>query len=466
MATKFPKASIAELGLEQLVAGLRARVPVSPVIPSPSWSQAAWFIDPQNLTGLASDGNDGLTALTPVRTWNGGVIARLGTYSPRIRQNTTHTFLSSHVDNTDPVIYGPYIENGAQITIKGTQLAGTASTLGVVTAKNRATNTPLSAATLVGATVGQMVVNTTKGNSRAWVQRSLGAGAFQLTQPFVAQTVPAVAAPGEIDTWATGDTVSLITPVTVNIERLFGTFLDPSGTFNNALCTYNLTALDPIGVGSSVLDASTNSVNFLECNIQRFLALSFPTAIAGAVGTNSSFSGGVLGGALTALTAAGIAYARFIGGTIGTLAAISNAQLDGDIIINCGSLFDLHATSSLGLVAIDTGTTINIVGSVCNMRASAYAGNVVYGPGILNVAGPARLVYPSGAGAAVAAFPLTPRLRLNGGTTGNSLVSGAPNVTNGGITLTAAALDAAAGVAGFGGNAFNFGGASIVNSTP
>ncbi len=33
------------------------------------WSQTAWFIDPQNSSGLASDANSGLTNTTPLRTW-------------------------------------------------------------------------------------------------------------------------------------------------------------------------------------------------------------------------------------------------------------------------------------------------------------------------------------------------------------------------------------------------------------
>ena len=33
------------------------------------WSQVAWFVDPQNSSGLASDSNTGLTNTTPLRTW-------------------------------------------------------------------------------------------------------------------------------------------------------------------------------------------------------------------------------------------------------------------------------------------------------------------------------------------------------------------------------------------------------------
>src|SRR6266567_5503133 len=79
------------------------------VRPNRAWTQAAWFVDPLNVTGLASDKNDGTTALTPVLTYNGGVAARWGTYSPRLRQNTTITFLSRQPDGTDPIICNPYV---------------------------------------------------------------------------------------------------------------------------------------------------------------------------------------------------------------------------------------------------------------------------------------------------------------------------------------------------------------------
>lgn len=88
-------------------------------VPPASWSQAAWFIDPANSTGLANDNNSGLDVGHPVLSYSGGVAAKWGTNSPVLRQNTTLTWLSSQTGNSDPVIFTPIMEGAGGASSAG-----------------------------------------------------------------------------------------------------------------------------------------------------------------------------------------------------------------------------------------------------------------------------------------------------------------------------------------------------------
>ena len=124
-----------------------------------------------------------------------------------------------------------------------------------------------------------------------------------------------------------------------------------------------------------------------------------------------------------------------------------------------GSLFNydsiLTAVSGSG-----TFGKVYLAGSaaaVVSGGSSINSGGIVWGPGTINVAGNTRLVYTPTQ--ATAAFLTT--INLDGSTTGCSHTGASPDVVYCGITLTGAHLDAAQGVAGFGGLAYTPGGASI-----
>lgn len=90
--------------------------PMAPLIRA-SFAQQNWFVDPTNSTGLANDNNTGADALHPVLTYNGGIVAKWGTFSPTLRQDTTLFWLSSQTGSADPVIFTPVME-GAGGTLK------------------------------------------------------------------------------------------------------------------------------------------------------------------------------------------------------------------------------------------------------------------------------------------------------------------------------------------------------------
>ena len=94
-----------------------------------------------------------------------------------------------------------------------TQVAWGSATLGVVTAKNRATSTLLQAnmSQAGSGAVGMMIWNSTHPN-RSWVDSAVG-NVATLTQPFVANTIvsplPPVFFPAEVDTTTTGDSFTV-----------------------------------------------------------------------------------------------------------------------------------------------------------------------------------------------------------------------------------------------------------------
>ena len=115
---------------------------------------------------------------------------------------------------------------------------------------------------------------------------------------------------------------------------------------------------------------------------------------------------------------------------------------------------------SLGLVEVDSGTRLSMTRDY-DARATTLFGvaPIIWGAGTLDTKG--RSV---GALAATATleFPSAGfTLNINGATTADSHTGAAPDVLNGGITVNPANIDAAAGAAGFGGEAFVLAGSAL-----
>lgn len=194
---------------------------------NPTWTQATWFIDPANSTGLASDLNSGIDAMHPVLTYNGGVVAKWGTTRPTLVQNTSITWMSDAPANaSDPVVCLPVISgigsgNGVVVTLQG--VLGAAQTLhtgalaGVV-AKNRPAKQLLEADLGFAAPIGSLVQNTTAGKSSyAWVYQNVAGTVFSLTEPMAPTVLPFNAVFTPVDTWANGDTFTVFSPVTSGV---------------------------------------------------------------------------------------------------------------------------------------------------------------------------------------------------------------------------------------------------------
>ncbi len=433
-----------------------------------SWKVSSWFIDPANSTGAASDTNTCKTAKVPCLTY-GGLAATWGTTSPRLRQNTTITFLSSHSDDTDPVYLSPYIENGAVVSVQGVlgkaqQVAS--GTLSFVVPKNRSAGRLLQAELPDGAAVGELVVNQTRA-SRAWVYKSAGGNSWSLSQPLAAAAVSASSAsplPSEVNTWADGDVVYLYSPVAIDLAGVAPVAGAGSAT---PLVLYQLTVLDPHGVGAGdVLSIDNPDVVFLETSIQRFAELGATGFSGGPSFANVDFAGGLDAAGINAKAGMAIEAGQ-IRGVAGH--AIHGAALDEDFILGTPtSIYD----GTYGAVFVDTSGAFLVQGDDVGFT-TAHGAPAIWGPGALDVLAQARLDYPQGAGAAQATFLLkglfldlpTAELKTQGGPT-NSCAVDDSGVWHCGIALTAANLDAPVTSGGFGGTAVDPGASSISNDTP
>jgi hypothetical protein len=417
--------------------------------PAVSWATAAWYVDPSNVTTCAADTNSCTSAtcsvggVGPCLTY-GQIVSRWGTISPRLRQSTTIEFLSSHTDNTDPVYFRPFIEAGAVVQIFGPLGAAQQIASGVlsnVTAKNRSTPQLLLANS--GATaVGQLVVNTTHA-SRAWTYAVSSGSIYKMTEPSVAVAVPGSCGAG-VDTWANGDSVTVYQPVKVNLVDVSATFDQLNGGFNNVtVFIYNVSGFDP---------ASFNCLHLTNATLYESYSARF-VKFDGSPGVGFSFcndvtNNGISGGSFTTNTTIS-AGAHGLSGQINDL---FNIFLNTDVILasptGVGATF---ANASAGSpVYIETGKALNVTGSFNG------SGGIWWGPGTINLFGQARFVYTANA-----ATNLLSGIKINNGTTACSHTGASPDVIACGITLSAANLDAAAGVAGFGGLAFNVGGGAF-----
>lgn len=431
-----------------------------PIIPA-SWTVPAWFIDPANSSGNASDNNTCTTSGAPCLTY-AEIAARWGTYSPRLRQVTTITYLSNQSGNTDPVYFNPYLENGASAIIAGTLTQVASVTLGTVTARNRATPQLLQADLGASGATNQLLINSTH-PSHAWSYKVVAGTVFSISQPL--QVYPAI--PGgvpfptnEVNTWANGDTVSLNTLTAVNIASI-----QPITTDTGSSAGVWLTNINVFDPGSGDPFFTSGNVNMVDVVTNRELA-TIGTAETGIV-TSLLYNVDARGNFFK--TSSGPTWGGLAGIFSGVSVAFNGFDVDCDTIINTnlamsGNSNPATGITSLGTVYIETAKTLSIPFGRVQITGSVncVTSTVLWGPGSFQVVAPGHAVVSSAGGATnTSVFTMTGGIKLGTNTTGCSHTGAAPDVINCGINLTGANLDAAAGVAGFGGNAFIPGGPSI-----
>lgn len=427
---------------------------------NPGWYAFAEVdIDPQNASGLAKDSNSGAPG-APLLHY-AEAQRRWGSTSPVLPVSCVVKFLSSHTDNTDPVIFNPLPALAGTPSLQGA--APTVVTAGVVlggvTAKNRTlgANSPLIATLGATAVVGQMVINTTAGkSSRAWVMRALGGNSFELSQPMVPVSLATPNAfPAEVNTWANGDTVNLVAPIQVNLVEVSSTMIDPNAGFNNVLQVYQLTVFDPDGVGSSGFYVGGN-VFFLEASIQKFWTASQTSPLYFRdLYTNCLLVGsGFAFGSDLAFTGGG-----FIGSELDFNSCFTG--FDGDFVqeapigilggsVTFGFFYSGDAQILLGQNGVSCTPTL---------ATGNYGGHVIYGragAGMI-ISGNTRLVDASGTWVAAITHPsMVTGLTLNGGTVAQTHTNATPDVVTSNVATTPTNADAANG-----GNMQVWGGASL-----
>jgi len=457
--------------------------PITPV----SWTVPAWFVDPQNTSTTAKDTNDCITSATACVHWSEIAVHRLGfsgvCAAPILRQNTSVTYLSSHTDNTDPMLFCPFMANGAVPSIVGTTPAAVAAVFTLNAAKNRAagTNAMLSGSFSAGApATGKLVQNTTalKG-SRAFIYTTAGGANFNITQPVALQAIPQAAVPIEIDTWASLDTVNVLTPVAVNLSVFTPVFLDiDTAVFNRAGYLSQVTVFDPTGTGLD--NVYLSSVWSEDVKFNRIVS-SYGSTGAGitAVGfspvfANCYFAGGIDWQSVQepvfwAGAAPGTAGAvtTIISGIVTANTPGTNNQsplVDGDFI--SGTPGGVFANATFGLVFMDNNIVVP-QSSTLTFATGLGGSHVLYGTAAktLTLQGNARAFMASGTFTAGWTAPtLVTGVTINGGTTASCNTGADPGVIHN-ATTTVSHLDAACGAGtGLGGAAFVLGGGQISNA--
>jgi len=414
-----------------------------------SWSVPAWFVDPSNSTGLASDNNAGTSSGTPLLT-KGEIINRWGTSTPNINGvNVVITYLSSDPNGgNDPGFFRPNFLNGASLTHQGALPASSfTGSLLAVTAKNRSANQALRStfATSTGAiAANMMLVNTTRGNSRAFVQRNVSGGTWQLSQPMVPYTPPAEATFTEVDTWANGDDIIGYILYAIDLVGIGGQSVEIAAA-NGAHIIYQLTVQKP---GTTIFDFmrvdGSAVVILAEIAMLRGLSWSSGGTIRGTI-TNSGLAGNYNMIGTTPYVQGPVIHAGFVGGTVTDMTGVG---VFNDTMFSATTTFYIE-DAQMADMFYDGAVTPFFYGDCL------FSGGVHYGGGTLNTVGPSTYTAP-----AVTRFPVSGGLLLNGVATGYSNATSGGTVTvHGGIALTPTNLDAAAGAAGFGGYAYGGGAA-------
>ena len=258
--------------------------------------------------------------------------------------------------------------------------------------------------------------------------------------------------------------IRFYTLIPINIVELGGTTNDTSASQNSGTWVYQCSIEDPNGrVDGVIINYQCTQTSIVECVVKR-------KALLGLTGgqlvfNNVSFGGGIRGGSAFQEINVGGSYLRPIlsGGIIrqqvGAL-AVETLSLDLDVIVEAGTGASSSVGSGdLGKVYLGNQAHPLLLGGLRTIRLEGLLSgtSLLWGPGAANFTGPVTYT-----GTASPIFKNAGGITLDGSTTAQSI--SALGISTG-ILLSGANLDAAAGIGGFGGTAFNQLGSSISNNT-
>lgn len=426
-------------------------------------NQTAWFIDMSNSSGVASDDNNGFTALTPLLTkaeWR----RRIGPYDVvTLNVTTTITYMSGDTGTTDPGDFRVHSSGGSIIHVASLPAASFTGTLNVVTAKSvaAAPGNALQSTfnTTSGALVtGMLLVNSTRANSRAFTQKNT-AGTWQLSQPMSPYAGTGTYSSVENNAWAAGDTITgyTLNPVNIDDATMTGFGVNDMvilyqanwGGPNSASALRDGMRLGGHGRGTLITESVLSAPLYYD---GAFQSRSLETHVHGNVAGGTSRGQVAPVGDTQVHVIAGL-WAYQPEQSEGTALKVTFGgyslqwTFESDTIIAAGSATD-HARLY--------GATFQ--GNTCIDEVSVFLGGptllksgILYGAGTLDVT-EGRFQYQQAASAASQLFcALTLQ---NQGIAYSYSTTGGVTTIHGNIALTAANLDAASGAAGFGGFAF------------
>jgi hypothetical protein len=379
--------------------------------------------------------------------------------------------MSSQANDSDVWYLGPFsLEQGAGFVVQGNLTTVLSTTISAIAqAKSRSANHALQVtfASTVGVTAGMLVTNTSRANSRAWTYKLISGNTWAMTQPggiLSGAVSPPVLKncfnPAENDTWAGTDAVTISSVPVANISAASAVIQgQSSSSFANGFVLYNVgiraqTATDSFA--PSVIGSGTQLIESFSANpIYVTMLPSVGTGNLPNGAINSALAGGIipsLGGVQNNYASSGTGFNApqtcFSAGYAGTgttyWIAPNNAQLNEDIILAAGlSSFSALTYGAIGFAYLDGGTLLTQGSLYVNAGELSAGAPVVYGTGVLDATGGARVFYPSGAGGAVVSFPLSGGLLINDQTKSCLGVPSvaAPTLTCN-ITTSATTLDA------------------------
>jgi len=419
-----------------------------------------WYVDQANATGLASDKNSGQSAGAPLLTEK-EIANRVGGWSPEWRQAVTIHYLSTTPlvggNDVDPSLWSPFFINGATLTQTAVLPAPTfTGTLNAVTSKSVAGKQALTATftTTTGAISQYMLlINATRGNSRAIASVDTGGGNWRLSQPQDAYTA-AGGIPAEHDDWAHGDAITGYVLIGIGLAKLGGQTVDPDQTsaLQPSRIVQNLRLHNTTGLLQ--LDMAVTPV-IDSCQIERVLA------VGGVAAVNNvpvpMISGCAIEGDINSTETTLFVGPLIAGGVIASPDAptLSSVILGNDVLIE--TTIQVTNASLNSNVYVAAGATIDVSGQL-NL-----GGQIVYGPGGIDII-TGTVIYRPSATVALQVATLT----ISGQANAYSNATTAGVVSTHRLAISAAALDAAAGAAGFGGLAYipGVGGYTLLGAAP
>jgi hypothetical protein len=398
-------------------------------------------------------------------------VARWGTSSPHLRQNTTIKWLSGETGNTDVDTFypSPILENQASLFLTGTPTTVATGTLGTVVSKVISTSPVLLQAVLTPSSgsvaVGEFLVNTTHAGN-AWIYTNVSGSNYSLSQPLPAASTEAIGTGipfgttgSEQNSFTAGDSYTIETFPEVNIASINPTIESwNAANFGGGVYVSNLQIIGP-GHGNSPPLVIGASVLLGEVSITGRLPTGNASTIGGPQGNSTNFGysqefynvwSGAAGGewpmGFPVSATANNSASFFVAGGVftgGGMFRLGNVNFQQDSILGSAA----HAAffinqGTIGSLYVDTGEALAL-----NVGAVSLT-STLWGPGGMTVNQNARLSYPSGAGAAVANILIQGAITV-AGTKGCAVIpTDAGNVGPCNETFSATNLDAVLGATG------------------
>ena len=470
--------------MDQQLSDLQARAGFNPAIlanANPFWKQLTWFIDPANVTGTAKDTNSGLTRTTALRSY-AEIIRRWGTTAPQIIGTLTVTWLSSCSAAqllSDPVDIEALSYNG-QIVYQGditTPIISGAVLAGVVAyaSPNQrwACRIPGLAA---GAASLDLLVHDRTADAWFFTYADLGGGLFEITEPSSYNPAQLYCQPTRLGgiPIANGHLVDVYRLPAVNVtyfrpvqvvddythaQSQLQTMLVSNPYGNNVVAGYGETYFGGAAYVGVNRCCFYNSVGVAGGSA---VTISGSMLREGIYATSGGIVNVVCGSVENYITAQSTTTIMLDGWTLVDNVA-AGLQLDRAMLrfgrVNWRGAIDTLPSANQGIGLGFSDGRLSVGNGFSFIGDPVLPSGVIDGNATIALHTQIALVYN---GTAVSCFPGVTGFTLDGAGTASSFTGA---VWNTGIAINAVNLDAAAGVAGFGGYAYGLKGSSISQYT-